>query len=366
MGNIFEGCPNHLNTRLQEFVSSDLAKDGNTDIAHKIADILDAKRNAKAGITSQLAKRIITPKDNVNNIPVPPVSAPPIPLQQIAGGIGVIAMTTVLNKQAIKSPKMDITPNFSWLDIDPVELAKQLTLIDYQLFSQIQATELLNQYWTKAKYNHQKSPNILKCIENFNFVANIVSAAIVNEEKVRQRAKIMAYFIKVAMNLRKLNNFIGLMAFNVAFNASSVSRLKWTKEALPSVSQHNLDEIGSILNMESAFKHYRETLEESTYPCIPCLSVHLQDLIFIEEGNPDMVDGLLNFSKRRLVYSVIQKVEGFQSTQYDIAINEELVQYISSFKKYNENNEIITVTEKDLYQISLSREPRGAKKEEIL
>jgi len=156
------------------------------------------------------------------------------------------------------------------------------------------------------------------------------------------------------------------MAFNVAFNSSSISRLKWTKEALSSTSQHNLEEISSLLNMESAFKFYREILLASSYPCIPCLSVHLQDLIFIEEGNPDMVDGLINFNKRRLVYTVIQTLVGFQSTPYDIQVNEDIVQYIASFKKFDDKGDIITEPEKELYQQSLIREPRGTKKEDIL
>jgi hypothetical protein len=36
------------------------------------------------------------------------------------------------------------------------------------------------------------------------------------------------------------------------------------------------------------------------------------DLTMIEEGNPDEIDGLINFQKLSMVYQVIEKVQRYQ------------------------------------------------------
>jgi hypothetical protein len=40
--------------------------------------------------------------------------------------------------------------------------------------------------------------------------------------------------------------------------------------------------------------------------------VYLTDLTFIEDGNPDYINELINFSKRSLIYTVIAKIQQFQ------------------------------------------------------
>lgn len=35
------------------------------------------------------------------------------------------------------------------------------------------------------------------------------------------------------------------------------------------------------------------------------------DLTFIDEGNPDIIDGLINFAKRRMIYNVINENESY-------------------------------------------------------
>jgi hypothetical protein len=46
--------------------------------------------------------------------------------------------------------------------------------------------------------------------------------------------------------------------------------------------------------------------------------VHLTDLTFIEDGNMDLTGGLINFSKRKLVYTVISQVKQYQYPAYNL------------------------------------------------
>lgn len=56
--------------------------------------------------------------------------------------------------------------------VSPVELARQLTLLEYEMYHCIQAKECLDQNWNK-KGKETKSPNILNLIHQFNKVQNI-------------------------------------------------------------------------------------------------------------------------------------------------------------------------------------------------
>ena len=74
-------------------------------------------------------------------------------------------------------------------------------------------------------------------------------------------------------------------------------------------------------------------------PCIPFLGVYLTDLTFVEDGNPDKVQGLVNFRKRQLEYDVIIQVLKFQQVAY----NFKLVRTFLIFVFNTENNRLMNV-----------------------
>lgn len=63
-------------------------------------------------------------------------------------------------------PKGDIT---SIVDIDPREVARQLTLMDYDLCKAIEPKECLGNAWTKED-KEERSPHLLQSIKRFNLV----------------------------------------------------------------------------------------------------------------------------------------------------------------------------------------------------
>jgi hypothetical protein len=62
----------------------------------------------------------------------------------------------------------------------------------------------------------------------------------------------------------------------------------------------------------------RDVLSQSAPPCIPYLGVHLSDLTFIEDGNPDAIRGLINFTKRRFLFRVISEISRYQQNAYNL------------------------------------------------
>eukprot|EP00297_Palpitomonas_bilix_P009875 CAMPEP_0113890886 /NCGR_PEP_ID=MMETSP0780_2-20120614/14421_1 /TAXON_ID=652834 /ORGANISM="Palpitomonas bilix" /LENGTH=279 /DNA_ID=CAMNT_0000880385 /DNA_START=121 /DNA_END=960 /DNA_ORIENTATION=- /assembly_acc=CAM_ASM_000599 len=217
----------------------------------------------------------------------------------------------------------------SLLQRDPVEVARQLTLLDHSLFSSIHPRELLSQRWVKAE-KERASPNVLAMITRFNVVSKWVSSEVVRVGEVGKRAAVVKKFIAIAKECRALNNFNGTLSITTGLSASPVHRLKKTWQELGKAKK-DYDELQQLLSREGNFKALRNALRQASQPCCPYLGMFLTDLTFIEEGNPSVVDGRgrgvvgggsedvvehVNFFKLDLLAGVLEGIRQYQSTPY--------------------------------------------------
>ena len=67
---------------------------------------------------------------------------------------------------------MNLIEKFSLLHFHAEEVARQLTIVDQELFIKILPKELLNQAWTKS-HRHETSPNVMNMIDRFNKVSTL-------------------------------------------------------------------------------------------------------------------------------------------------------------------------------------------------
>ena len=89
--------------------------------------------------------------------------------------------------------------SFNLMDVDETELARQLTLIDFDKFKSIQPRECLNQNWSRAlAIKSVLAPNILAMISQFNKVSLWVEIQILKQKELKMRAKYFEKFIKIA------------------------------------------------------------------------------------------------------------------------------------------------------------------------
>lgn len=84
--------------------------------------------------------------------------------------------------------------------------------------------------------------------------------------------------------------------------------------------------------------------------------VAMKDLTFIEDGNPDTVRGLINFAKRRMLHRVISDTLLYQDKEYDFVSTAGIAELVAT---------IPAVVEKDIYNMSLQREPRDCDKTDL-
>jgi len=253
---------------------------------------------------------------------------------------------------------LDGKKQLTFFDIDEVEAARQLTIRCWELWSAIKVPEFFNFNWSKPQTQHLAA-NLLAFIDYFNFISRGVSSTLILVTKVRKRRKMLMRLIKIAMELKKLKNFHMLQAFVCGLGNSAVSRLKWTKEKVRKRFKQQLTELETLMSMEGSYKHYRQALEScaTSLPAIPYVGVCLTDLTFIEEGNRDTIGNLINFSKHRLVYKVINGVlETYQGKGYNLQKENKIQQFLSSLPQ---------IDDAALYNKSLELEPRNAAQHEI-
>lgn len=80
--------------------------------------------------------------------------------------------------------------------------------------------------------------------------------------------------------------------------------------------------------------------------------MYLTDLTFIEDGNQDFLQELVNFSKRTFVANVIQEIQQYQQTPYALTPVESIMFFLSDLETRIKDKE-------QCYQISLKILPRG-------
>ncbi|XP_074472886.1 rap guanine nucleotide exchange factor 1b isoform X11 [Sebastes fasciatus] len=223
------------------------------------------------------------------------------------------------------------------------EIADQLTLLDAELFYKIEIPEVL--LWAKEQ-NEEKSPNLTQFTEHFNNMSYWVRSLIIQQEKAQDREKLLLKFIKIMKHLRKLNNFNSYLAILSALDSAPIRRLEWQKQ-----TSEGLEEYCTLIDSSSSFRAYRAALSEVEPPCIPYLGLILQDLTFVHLGNPDLIDGKVNFSKRWQQFNILDSMRRFQQVHYELKRNEDIVCFFNDFSDH--------LAEEALWELSLKIKPRN-------
>ncbi|XP_005919178.1 ras-specific guanine nucleotide-releasing factor 2 isoform X3 [Haplochromis burtoni] len=234
--------------------------------------------------------------------------------------------------------------------LSAMELAEQITLLDHIVFRSIPYEEFLGQGWMKVDKT-ERTPYIMKTSQHFNDMSNLVASQIMTHTDVGSRANSIEKWVAVADICRCLNNYNGVLEITSALNRSAIYRLKKTWAKVSKQTKALMDKLQKIVSSEGRFKNLRETLKNCNPPCVPYLGMYLTDLAFIEEGTPNFTEeGLVNFSKMRMISHIIREIRQFQQTPYRIEHQPKVTQYLL--------DKTLIMDEDTLYDLSLKIEPR--------
>jgi len=227
-----------------------------------------------------------------------------------------------------------------------VEIARQMTILQFEIFKQIKPHELLNNAWTK-KDKEKLAPNALKMATQFNHLTWFFVSMVLREKEARKRDQILKKYISLAKALRQLNNYNGLQIILAAFSTSPLARLKETKKRL---NASGLEELKQLMASDKNAKRYREALHDSNPPLVPYLGRFLTDLVFAEEGSKSILENKhIHFRKCFVVAEIIQEIKRYQQTQYNLQKVELLQEWLLAAPG--------SMNEEECYQMSISHQP---------
>ncbi|KAG6920434.1 ral guanine nucleotide dissociation stimulator like 3, partial [Chelydra serpentina] len=122
------------------------------------------------------------------------------------------------------------------LSFSAEEVAEQLTLMDIELFVQVQPFHCLGCVWSQRdrRAGEGAAPSVRATVAQFNAVTGCVVASVLGDVQLRalQRARLLEKWVTIAQHCYFLRNFSSLRAVISALQSSPVHRLKRTWAAV--------------------------------------------------------------------------------------------------------------------------------------
>ncbi|KAF3911978.1 hypothetical protein AA313_de0205256 [Arthrobotrys entomopaga] len=250
----------------------------------------------------------------------------------------------------------------SVIEFDPIEMARQLTIIDQKIFCQIAPHELLGKEWTKKQDN--RAANVLEMTKLSTQMALWIAFTILNDPDPKKRAAVIKHWIKIADKLFEMSNFNTMMAIICALNNSTIVRLKKTWELVSPKTKAALEKLRSVVDPSRNYNELRTRTRNQLPPCLPFLGTYLTDMVFFEDGNadkkplpgeePKSATGV-NFTKYTLITKMLLEIQHFQ-VPYPVQEVPELQHYIEYQMRTLKESGYGDVQK--LYRQSLAVEPK--------
>ncbi|XP_074544800.1 rap guanine nucleotide exchange factor 4-like [Halichoeres trimaculatus] len=196
------------------------------------------------------------------------------------------------------------------------DLAYQMTMFDWELFSCVHEHELL--YHTFGRQSFKRTTaNLDLFLRRFNQVQLWVVTEVCLCGQLSKRVQLLKKFIKIAAHCREFKNLNSFFAIIMGMSNPAVSRLSQTWEKLPTKFKKFYAEFESMMDPSRNHRSYRLTVTKLEPPIIPFMPLLLKDMTFTHEGNKTFIDNMVNFEKMRIIANTIRQVRHCRSQPFN-------------------------------------------------
>jgi len=210
------------------------------------------------------------------------------------------------------------------LKMDPIDIAEQLTLLEFGLYIKITPQECLAYAKTQSG---SAVANLLEFCSTHDKLASWAKTSVLNHDTTSKRSDAIEFWIKVAEKCRLLNNFSSMCAIITALDATVLTQLHMTwsdvgrKSTLDALLRHN--------EPTGGFAGYRTLLQQAEVFCVPFITMYLTDIVHVSEHFKQEGDIIFFFQRARW-YEIITSILKFQSRPYRIAPSEATTAFIET------------------------------------
>jgi hypothetical protein len=170
-------------------------------------------------------------------------------------------------------------------------IAKELTRIDWIMFSSVRPRDLVRHVSLKEeeKKKCKNLENVTRMTDHFNHVAFLVTNYILVRDKPKHRALMLEKWMRIARQLRKLNNYNALGAIIAGVKGAAVHRLLATRDLVPLTITRDFLKLDILMGPQKSHSAYRLAWDNSSGERIPYVPLHRRDLVSASEGNSTFV-----------------------------------------------------------------------------
>lgn len=189
--------------------------------------------------------------------------------------------------------KIDVIPlpfdiaSINFWTIRPLELAKQLTVYSFRLYSEIKMEHLVDSVLERNKVPKYRVFSFFEKIQAW--VLTEVSQA----PSLKKKADAIARFIELAMNLYQLYNFDCVFSVCLALQLNPISEEKMKKvwNELPKEALEKFRLLEKTTSFYGNYRLFRELYSKTKYPKIPFSVIISKDLTAISENKDSFLLG---------------------------------------------------------------------------
>ena len=218
---------------------------------------------------------------------------------------------SILSSKSQDNYKENLKKGYFYIcDWKTEDIGDKLTQITKSLLNKIYPKEIYRGVFLK-KDKEKTSPNVVKCINNFNKLTSFIIEDILSYNTANIRAKVYDKWVQIADYCKTIKNYNDCIAIYSALNNYIITGLKLTFKEIKSKTKTIFEQISNFCSCEANYKKIRDDMilcEKNGMIFIPYLGMLLRDINFYEESSKYINEtGCINIEKIENINAIMEK-----------------------------------------------------------